>query len=111
MHRAFLLLTRLGLLAGIFASSAWAQGTPAFKEGDWTLGERLMVENKCNQCHAQKWADDGRAVYRPLGNVNSLARLRSKVEQCNTELGLNLFPEEVEAVAAVLNRDHYRFRE
>jgi hypothetical protein len=31
------------------------------------------------------------------------------VEQCNTELNLGFFPEEVTAVAAVLNRDHYRF--
>ena len=36
--------------------------------------------------------------------------LRGMVEQCNTELGLGMFPEEVSAVAAVLNRDHYRFR-
>ena len=31
------------------------------------------------------------------------------VEGCNTELKLQLFPEEVTAVAAVLNRRHYRF--
>ena len=35
--------------------------------------------------------------------------LRGMVEQCNTELGLGMFPEEVTAVAAVLQRDHYRF--
>jgi len=32
------------------------------------------------------------------------------VEQCNTELKLQLFPQEVTAVAAVLNRDFYRFK-
>jgi hypothetical protein len=32
------------------------------------------------------------------------------VEQCNTELHLGFFPEEVTAVAAVLNRDHYKFK-
>jgi hypothetical protein len=31
------------------------------------------------------------------------------VEMCNTELNLGLFPEDVLAVAAVLQRDHYRF--
>ena len=36
--------------------------------------------------------------------------LRGMVEQCNTELNLGLFPEEATAVAAVLNRDHYRFK-
>ena len=34
--------------------------------------------------------------------------LRGMVEQCNTELNLDLFPEEVSAIAAVLHRDHYR---
>ena len=33
------------------------------------------------------------------------------VEQCATQLNLSLFPEEVTAMAAVLNRDHYRFRQ
>ena len=31
------------------------------------------------------------------------------VDLCSTELKLSLFPEEVTAVAAVLQRDHYRF--
>jgi hypothetical protein len=32
------------------------------------------------------------------------------VEMCSVELKLALFPEEVVAIAAVLNRDHYRFK-
>ena len=35
--------------------------------------------------------------------------LRGMVDYCSTELNLGLFPEEVTAVAAVLDRDHYRF--
>ena len=35
--------------------------------------------------------------------------LRGMVEYCNTELGLSLFPDEVTAMAAVLDRDHYHF--
>jgi hypothetical protein len=31
------------------------------------------------------------------------------VDLCSTELNLGMFPEEVTAVAAVLQRDHYRF--
>jgi hypothetical protein len=31
------------------------------------------------------------------------------VEMCSTELNLGLFPEDVAAVAGVLQRDHYRF--
>lgn len=36
--------------------------------------------------------------------------LRGMVEQCSFELKLALFPDEVTAIAAVLNRDHYRFK-
>jgi hypothetical protein len=32
------------------------------------------------------------------------------VEQCSLQLNLQLFPEEVDAIAAVLNRDHYKFK-
>ena len=71
--------------------------------------EKLIAEHKCSQCHATKWADDGKAVYRPLGRINTPGLLRGMVEQCNTELNMGLFPEEVTAIAAVLNRDHYRF--
>ena len=38
-----------------------------------------------------------------------ICALRGMVELCSVELKLSLFPEEVSAVAAVLNRDHYRF--
>jgi hypothetical protein len=37
--------------------------------------------------------------------------LHSMVEMCSEQLKLTLFPEEVVAIAAVLNRDHYRFTE
>jgi hypothetical protein len=61
-------------------------------------------------CHQEKAGGDGSAIYKPAGRVNTPGILRGMVEQCNTELGLSLFPEEVTAVAAVLNRDHYRFK-
>ena len=53
---------------------------------------------------------NGSDIYNPKGRINSPAFLRGMVEQCNTELNLGLFPEEVSAVAAVLNRDHYKFK-
>ena len=46
----------------------------------------------------------------PQGRINTAGYLRGMVEQCNSELNLQLFPEEVTAIAAVLNRDHYRFK-
>ena len=51
----------------------------------------------------------GAAIYRPAGRISTPSALLSMVELCNTELNLGLFPEDVVAVAAVLQRDHYRF--
>lgn len=98
----------LAALAGVSLGAA-AQGPAIFKEADLKLGEKLIAQHKCNQCHAQKWTDDGKAIYRPKGRVNTPALLQGMVERCSTQLNLSLFPEEVTAMAAVLNRDHYRF--
>ena len=46
----------------------------------------------------------------PAGRLKTPGLLRGMVEACNTQLNLGLFPEEVTAVAAVLNHDHYRFK-
>lgn len=107
MTRAFSSLAA----AMLACTAALAQSTPEIFEGaDLALGERLLKENRCAQCHAQKFGgDDGSDIYRPKGRINTPGLLRGMVEQCNTELGLALFPEEVTAIAAVLNRDHYRF--
>ncbi len=94
--------------------TAQAPQTPAsepaiYQGADLALGRQLIAQHRCAECHARKFGDDGNAVYRPQGRVNTAGLLRGMVEQCNTELNLGLFPEEVTAVAAVLNREHYRF--
>lgn len=81
-----------------------------FKGADLALGERLISENRCTECHRGKFGGDGSSIFRPKGRINTPGFLRGMVEQCNTELNLGLFPEEVSAIAAVLNRDHYRFK-
>lgn len=97
------------LLAATFALGVQAQVSPVFQGADLKLGEQLMAEHKCVACHVQKVGGDGSAIYKPAGRINTAGYLRGMVEQCNTELNLGLFPEDVTAVAAVLNRDHYRF--
>jgi hypothetical protein len=81
-----------------------------FKDADLALGQRLMQEHRCLECHRSKVGGDGSAIYGRSGRITTAGFLRGMVEQCNTELNLGLFPEEVSAVAAVLNRDHYRFK-
>ena len=92
------------------ASVAMAQTPSIFHGADLKLGGKLIAENKCVACHQQKVGGDGSAIYKPAGRINSPGFLRGMVEQCNTELNLGLFPEEVTAIGAVLNRDHYRFK-
>ncbi len=110
MTRAFKIRSWLacGLLG--FSFTAAAQVPEIFKDADLKLGEKLIAENKCNQCHALKWSDDGKAIYRPKGRINTPSLLRGMVDQCSIQLNLSLFPEEVTAIAAVLNRDHYHFK-
>lgn len=104
---------RTGLLAvtGMWSGLLQAQSAEQmFRGADLVLGARLIVEHKCVDCHRSKVGGDGSSIYRPTGRINTAGFLRGMVEQCNTELNLGLFPEEVTAVAAVLNRDHYRFK-
>lgn len=98
------------LLALGLAANAWAQTPVEFQGADLQLGEKLIAENKCVACHQTKVPGDGSAIYKPQGRINTAGFLRGMVEQCNTELKLSLFPDEVTAIAAVLNRDHYRFK-
>ena len=97
----------LGLLC---ASAAQAQQHPLFKDADLAQGEKLIAENKCNDCHIRRVGGDGSSIYKPKGRINSAGALRGMVEYCNTELNLGFFPEDTNAVAAVLNQRHYKFR-
>jgi cytochrome c2 len=92
------------------AGTTSAQVPVIFQGADLRLGEKLISENRCVACHQQKVGGDGSSIFRPAGKINTAGYLRGMVEQCNTELNLGFFPEEVTAVAAVLNRDHYKFK-
>ena len=114
----------VGLAAAALLGSAWLLAVPGparaadapgsaavlFRDADLAVGEKLIREHKCSECHARKFGNGGAAIYRPQGRVNTPAALRGRVEQCNLELNLAFFPDEVTSIAAVLNRDHYRFK-
>lgn len=107
----------VALALGVAGVGAQAQGQAAgpsaaqiFADADLALGERLINEHRCAECHVRKVGGDGSSIYRPAGRINTPGFLRGMVEQCNTELNLGLFPEDVTAVAAFLNRRHYRFK-
>lgn len=99
------------LAAAAVAQPDASQTSAVLYEGaDPALGERLIREHRCVACHSRKVGGDGTAIYRPKGRINTPGALRGMVEQCNLELNLSLFPDEVTAISAVLNRDHYRFK-
>ena len=92
--------------AGACAQSA----ASLYADADLPLGEKLLREHRCAECHIRKVGGDGSAIYRPRGRIDSPGALRGMIEQCSLELNLALFPEEATSIAAVLNRDHYRFK-
>ena len=100
------------LLLALFAVAGMAQAQqhPLFKDADLKAGEKLIAENQCNECHIRRVGGDGSAIYTPKGKINTAGALRGMVEYCNTELNLGFFPEDTNAVAAVLNKQHYKFR-
>ncbi len=100
----------LVLALWVCASIANAQQHPLFKEADLQAGEKLIAENKCNECHIRRVGGDGSAIYQPKGRINTAGALRGMVEYCNTELNLGFFPEDTNSVAAVLNKRYYKFR-
>lgn len=98
------------LLAAAMPAQA-AETVPAeFRGADLALGEKLILEHRCSSCHIRQVGGDGSAIYRPQGRISRPAALLAMVEMCSTELKLQLFPEDVHAVAAVLQRNHYRFK-
>lgn len=98
------------LVVGLTIASTSLAQPALFKDADLKLGMQLIADNKCDSCHQGRVGGNGSAMYKPLGRINTPGFLRGMVEQCNTELNLGFFPEEVTAVAAVLNRDHYKFK-
>jgi hypothetical protein len=108
---SFACAVSVALSALLASQTAMAQTPAIFKDADLELGRQLIADNNCNACHAKKFGGDGSAIYRPQGRLTNAGLLRGMVEQCNTTLNLSLFPEEVTAIAAVLNQSHYRHKD
>jgi len=111
MHRRDMPTAHAAAFAALLllAGSAFAQTPEIFRGADLALGDKLLRQHRCAECHARKVGGDGAGIYKPAGKINSPGLLRGMVDYCSTELNLGLFPEDVTAVAAVLQRDHYRF--
>lgn len=107
--RGKLLLALVGALA-MGVHLVYAQVPKLYEGADLAQGVQLIAEHRCDACHQKKVGGDGSAIYRPGERISTLGALRGMVEACNMQLNLGLFPEDVNSVAAVLNRDHYRLK-
>ena len=77
----------------------------------WEQGKLLVEEKKCETCHHNKTMGDAKAIYlRRDRKVTSWEKLKAQVSLCNSELNLQLFPDDEEHIAAFLDRAYYRFR-
>ena len=78
---------------------------------DAAEGRKLVDEKKCETCHHNKTMGDAKAIYlRKDRKVTSLEKLKAQVAACNTELSLQLFPEDEEHIVAYLNEAYYKFK-
>ena len=104
MKLNFSQVAALTLCWGFFASSVHA--APDLANG------KTIDQQKCYACHAKKSGfGNGDMIYtRSDSKVKSLANLKKMVALCNTELRLDLFPEDEADVTAFLNQQFYKFK-
>ena len=77
---------------------------------DVAEGKKLVGEKKCEICHHNKTLGDAKAVYlRKDRKVTSMEKLKAQVALCNSELNLQLFPEDEEHIVAYLDQTYYKF--
>ena len=93
------------LLAFLLFAALAAQAAP-----DAAEGKKLVEEKKCETCHHNKTMGDAKAIYlRKDRKISTLAQLKSRVALCNTELNLQLFPDDEEHIVLFLDSTYYKF--
>lgn len=93
-------------LAATFGLNLSANAAPDLANG------KKIDQQKCYACHAKKSGfGNGDMIYtRSDSKVKNLQNLKSMVAMCNTELRLDLFPEDEADVTAYLNKQFYKFK-
>jgi cytochrome c2 len=81
-----------------------------FAEGDAKAGQSLH-DKQCAACHAARFGGDGSKIYtRNDRRVKGTSGLAQMITACNSNLGLNLFPEDEANLGAHLNKQYYKFK-
>lgn len=82
-----------------------------FANADPKIGKKYFDEAKCNTCHASLMGGDGNRIFtRPERKVKDAQALAKMVRFCVGQTGAGIFPEDIDHVAAYLNREFYKFK-
>jgi hypothetical protein len=73
---------------------------------------KTLHQAKCYQCHAEKSGlGNGDIIYTRLDRkAKDLDKVKSMVGMCNTELRLDLFPEDEVDLVAYINHQFYKYK-
>ncbi|OFZ89067.1 MAG: hypothetical protein A3F74_02165 [Betaproteobacteria bacterium RIFCSPLOWO2_12_FULL_62_58] len=94
----------------ILSFSTAAQADP-FPNADPKVGKKRFDEAKCNACHVSLMGGDGNRIFtRPERKVKDAQALAKMVRFCVSQTGAGIFPEDIDHIAAYLNRDFYKFK-
>lgn len=77
------------------------------------LGRKLLADIGCNgACHRRSAADgDPLSLYtRPNRKIASFSQLQSQVGHCAAGAGAAVSSDDIDAIAAALNQDFYKFQ-
>jgi cytochrome c2 len=98
------------IITAFFLIASTTIASPAFAT-DVNNG-KILHQAKCYQCHAEKSGlGNGDIIYtRADRKVQDTARLKFMVSMCNTEIRLDLFPEDEADLVAYLNQQFYKFK-
>ncbi|WP_255538878.1 hypothetical protein [Polynucleobacter sp. AP-Latsch-80-C2] len=90
----------------------WGLFTPQLFAAPDLASGKSIDQQKCYACHSKKAGfGNGDMIYtRSDSKVKSVADLKKMVGLCNTELRLDLFPEDETDVAAYLGQTFYKFK-
>ncbi|MBP7081588.1 MAG: hypothetical protein KBA96_10780 [Rhodocyclaceae bacterium] len=105
MIRCTVLIIALNCFAA--AANAGSNATPdALHRG------QVLHADKCANCHAEKSGlGDGNVLYlRSDRKVKNPKQLDGMVARCNSELRLDLFPEDEADIAFFLSKSFYKFK-
>jgi mono/diheme cytochrome c family protein len=103
----------IAIAAGLLVASApLVAAADPFPGADLANGRRIHYESKCASCHTEKTGRDEGFIYlRDERKVKTIFELKRYVSLCNSELRLELFPEDERDVAAFVNQQWYQLKE